>query len=82
VTELEIRAISALRSVKMPKQPWHWKGVEALNTRLTLEPHARLGFTEAADLWFLVWRYRRQITDREVVVHANEIVNGAMDLAF
>jgi hypothetical protein len=82
VTELEKRAVTALRSVKMPERTWHGRGAEALNLRMTLQPQLRLGFTEAADLWFLVWRYRRQIADREVVAHANEIVNGEMDLAF
>jgi len=34
------------------------------------------------DLWFLVWRYRRQIADLDVVTKANEIVNGALSLEF
>jgi hypothetical protein len=48
---------------------------------MTLTPHDRLADTQAGDLWFLVWRYRRQIQDHEVVAHADEIVNGAMHLA-
>ncbi len=82
MTDLEKRAVTALRSVKMPEQNWHARRAESLNMRLTLQPQPRLGITEEADLWYLVWRYRRQIADLEVVARENEIVNGAMSLGF
>jgi hypothetical protein len=82
VTDLEKRAVAALRSVKMPEQGWHGRRAESLKMRLTLQPESRLGITEAADVWFLVWRYRRQIKDAEVVIKANEILNGVLHLEF
>jgi hypothetical protein len=45
-------------------------------------PNARLVETQAGDLWFLVWKFRRQIADAAVVAHADELLNGAMHLAF
>jgi hypothetical protein len=82
VTDLEKRAIVALRSVKFPEKSWHGKRAETLNARLALWPDMRLGFDLSSDLWFLVWRYRRQITDLGVVAHADEVVNGALHLEF
>ena len=82
MTDLEQRAIRALRAVKMPEKNWHGKRAELLNARLQLQISERLPMNDAADLWFLVWTYRRQIADREVVNRANEIVNGAMSLVF
>jgi hypothetical protein len=82
VTDLEKRAIAALRSVKIPEKLWHAQRAESLNMRLTLQPEATLGLSERADLWFLVWRYRRQIDDLVVIARADQIVNGAMSLAF
>jgi hypothetical protein len=79
---LETRAVVALRSVKMPEKGWHARRAEFLNGLMMLEPHRRLWSTEAGDLWFLVWRYRRQIADVDVVAKADEIVNGALSLEF
>ena len=82
MTELEQRAIRSLRAVKVPHNVWHGARVESLNMWLTLRPEASLPITDAADLWFLVWRYRRQIEDESVVAHADGIVNGALHLDF
>ncbi len=82
VTGIETRAVVALRSVIMPDRGWHARRREFLNGLMTREPYWHLDSLQAADLWFLVWRYRRQITDAEVVAKANEIVNGALNLAF
>jgi hypothetical protein len=82
VTDLEKRAVTALRSVKMPEKNWHGSRAEYLNGLMQLDPKVHLSEWQGADLWFLVWRYRRQIEDAEVVIKANEIVNGAMSLAF
>lgn len=82
MTDLEQRAIRALADVRMPTKSWHWKQAEHLLGVLVLEPQRKLGITEAADLWFLVFRYRRQIPDVELVSHARELVTGAMSLAF
>lgn len=82
MTDLEKRAVTVLLSVKMPEQNWHWRAAERLNMRMTLKPDERLSVSDRSDLWFLVWRYRRQIEDGQLIATANEIVNGAMSLAF
>lgn len=82
MTELERRAITALRSAKVPEKTWHWKRAEALNMALSMRASRPLLSAQEADLWFLVWRYRRQIDDPQLVAKANEIVNGVMALEF
>lgn len=82
MTDLEQRAIRALRDVKVPAKNWHGTRIEALNMRLAVIPDAGLGCTDQADLWFLVWRYRRQIEDAAVVAYADELVNGEKSLSF
>jgi hypothetical protein len=82
VTDLEKRAVIALRSVKMPEKNWHARRAGVLDGRMTMDANLRLTCSEAGDLWFLVWRYRRQIADASVVAKADEIVNGALKLEF
>ena len=82
MTDLEKRAVTALRSVKMPEKNWHARRAESLNMLMTLDANRKLDVGQKADLWFLVWRYRRQVDDAQLVATANEIVNGAMSLAF
>ena len=82
MTYLETRAVTALRSVRMPEKNSHARRAGVLDGRMTMQPNMRLTFPEAADLWFLVWHYRRQIPDADVVAKANEIVNGALGLSF
>lgn len=82
MTDLEQRAIRVLLDVKVPDKNWHGARIESLNMRLTLQPESRLPLSECSDLWFLVWRYRRQIDDAEIVCKANELVNGALSLGF
>ena len=82
MTDLEKRAVTALLSVKVPEQLWHGRRIEGLNMLMTVDPDRKLYTGLRADLWFLVWRYRRQIDDKEVVRYADEVVNGAMNLAF
>lgn len=82
MTDLEQRAIRALRDVRVPAKNWHGTRIEALNMRLTVIPEAGLGITDQADLWFLVWRYRLQIDDAAVVAYADDLVNGTRSLNF
>jgi len=82
MTGLEQRAIAALHSVKMPEKNWHARRAKFLYEMLHKSPYVKLHSTSAGDLWFLVWTYRRQIADRQVVAQANEIVNGALSLEF
>jgi len=66
----------------MPEFHWHARRVKSLYDLMEKSPCARLFSWSAGDLWFLVWTYRRQITDVDVVSKANEIVNGALSLEF
>jgi len=82
VTDLEKRAITALQDVKFPSEGWYEKRSRSLWFKMMQFPNARLVETQAGDLWFLVWKFRRQIADAAVVAHADELLNGAMHLAF
>lgn len=82
MTDLEQRAIRSLLDVKVPDKTWHGARIESLNMRLTLRSEMPLPLSERSDLWFLVWRYRRQIDDSDIVRKANELVNGAFSLTF
>lgn len=82
MTDLEQRAIRLLLDVKVPDKNWHGARIESLNMRLTVQPDMPLPLSDRSDLWYLVWRYRRQIDDNDIVRKANELVNGALSLAF
>ncbi len=82
MTDLEKRAITALQAVRFPREGWHLERAAVLHMKMTLYPHARLVETQAGDLWFLCWTYRRQIKDEAVVARADELVNGAKRLIF
>jgi hypothetical protein len=82
MTDLEQRAIRSLSRAAMPAQGWHRGFRVFLIEKMRESPRDRLLSRQQADLWFLVWTYRRQIDDFQVVAKANEIVNGAMSLAF
>jgi hypothetical protein len=82
VTDLEKRAITALQQVNFPREGWYQNRSRVLYFKMHRFPHARLVETQAGDLWFMVWKFRRQIEDAAVVAHADELVNGALHLAF
>ncbi|HYL64453.1 MAG TPA: hypothetical protein VE077_17705 [Candidatus Methylomirabilis sp.] len=82
MTIIELRAAAALRSVKVAHVNWQIRCKARLIRSMELCPGKPLLIADAADLWFLVWRYRRQIADAEVLAHADELVNGARSLAF
>jgi hypothetical protein len=82
MTDLEKRAVTALHSVKMPEKNWHARRAKLLYELMEKSPCASLYSTSVGDLWFLVWTYRRQIADRQVVAEANAVVNGALNLEF
>lgn len=79
---MEKRAVEALLRVKMPMQSWHRSYRSFLLDRLRNAPLEKLLTKQRADLWFLVWTYRRQVEDFSVKAQADEIVNGAKSLAF
>lgn len=82
MTDLEKRAITALAGVRFPSKGWYENRAKFLKMKMDVFPHARLVETQAGDLWFLVWHFRRQIKDDAVLAHADELVNGALHLAF
>jgi len=82
MTDLEKRAINALAGVRFPAEGWYANRAYFLKMKMDVFPNARLVETQAGDLWFLVWRFRRQIHDDAVKARADELVNGAMHLAF
>jgi hypothetical protein len=82
MTDLEKRAITALAGVRFPAEGWYENRAKFLKMKMDVFPHARLVVTQAGDLWFLVWRFRRQIRDGAVIARADELINGAMHLAF
>jgi len=82
MTDLEKRAIAALQQVRFPREGWYENRARFLNMKMVCSARARLVETQAGDLWYLVWKFRRQIRDDAVIAYADELVNGAMRLAF
>lgn len=82
MSDLEKRAVLALLDVRCKPETWHARRIAQLDLKRALRGEARLIVTESADLWFLVWHYRRQITDAGVVAEADRIRNGALNLIF
>lgn len=82
MTPIEQRAATSLTCVRYAPETWHEKRARELFRVYHRDPLARLSTNEQADLWFLVWNYRRQVRDVEVVAHADELVNGALSLRF
>ena len=88
---IEQRAVAALSGItvghyyvagkgNVPADAWGLQRAREFYGMLTLEPSRVLTCEEAGDLWYLVWKYRRQIHDDEVLTRADEIVNGALSL--
>jgi len=82
MTAIERLAIASLEEVRFAKDTWHMRRAGLLNLRLTIEPGYVLSPNESADLWFLVWTYRRQIENAEVVAHADELRNKRLSFRF
>lgn len=81
MTDLEKRAITALRAVRMCRESSHPRRFALLEMEFMTRPDWSLAISQRADLWFLVWLYRRQVHDVEVRAHADELVNGRLSLA-
>ena len=93
MTAIEQRAIAALSGVSVGCYRVPGKGnvpadraglarARELFRILETNPERPLTFDEAGDLWYYCWKYRRQISDPEVIARANEVVNGALSLRF
>jgi hypothetical protein len=80
MTGIERRAMEALESIRYAPYLWHEARAFAL-VRLWKSDHLwHLSQHEQNDLWFLIWHYRRQVFDAEVISCANEYINGALPL--
>jgi len=82
MTAIEQAAVRSLLEVKLPPETWHQKFIRRTSLRMASDPLWPLTCGEQGDLWFLAWRYRRQIADPAVIAQADEIVNGALSLRF
>jgi hypothetical protein len=82
MTDLEQRAMNALFPIAFNPHSWHRHRAHSLCRVCLSDPLWKLTGHEQHDLWFLIWTYRRQIRDTELVAHADERVNGALSLRF
>lgn len=74
--------MNSLLGIAYAPEGWHKSRAHTLYRLFLHDPNCKLNFLEEADLWFLIWRYRRQVRDAELVTHSDEVVNGAMSLRF
>ena len=82
MTDLEQRAARLLPSISYGGKSWHEPRAKTLFQLVSNDPLWSLTPHEQADLWFLVWHYRRQIKEAEVVARADELMTGALALRF
>lgn len=82
MTSLEQRAVRLLPNLSYAPGVWHQDRAKTLYRFLNSDPLWTLTALEQADLWLLIWCYRRQVQDVELVARADEIRNGALALRF
>jgi hypothetical protein len=82
MTDVEQRAARLLDRIRYAPDIWHEQRAKALFRICNKEPRWKLTASEQADLWFLIWHYRRQVSDAELIGYANEVVNGQVALKF
>ena len=82
MTSIEQRAVKLLPNLAYAPNTWHQDRAKTLYRFLHSDPLWTLTALEQADLWFLIWNYRRQVQDAELVARADEIRNGALALRF
>lgn len=82
MTVLEQRAIRLLVGVAYAPHSTHTRAAHALYKLFLDDPLWNLSAEQQANLWFLIWHYRRQVNDAEVVARADELVNGALHMEF
>jgi hypothetical protein len=82
MTDLEVRAILYLERIRYARDIWHADRAKWLCFRVKRDPLYVFTWQEKADLWFLIWHYRRQVDDVELVARANEERGGPRALAF
>jgi hypothetical protein len=82
MTNLEQRAIQFLHEIRYAPNTWHEARAKWLHRLWRNDPFWKLTAHEQADLWWLIWHYRRQVDDAELIGQANEVVNGQAALRF
>ena len=82
MTVLEQRAARLLPRISYAPDTWHQARAKTLFRMCNSDPLWTLTALEQANLWFLIWNYRRQVDDVELVAHAEELRTGALSLKF
>jgi hypothetical protein len=82
MTDLEQRAMRLLPRIRYAPGIWHEPRGKWLFRLWERDPRWKLTAQEHADLWFLIWHYRRQLDDAQVIGYANEVNNGQVALRF
>jgi hypothetical protein len=82
MTSLEQRAVKVLPRISYAPEKWHQKRANTLFRICNSDPLWTLTALEQADLWTLIWTYRRQVDDADLVAYADEVRNGALSLKF
>lgn len=82
MTSLEQRAVQKLVTIEYAPVGNHQQLARKLYRLWVSDPLWSLSPLEQAELWFLIWHYRRQIEDVEIVAYADEVRNGALALRF
>jgi hypothetical protein len=82
VTVIEQRAAKLLPEIRYATETWHEPRAKTLFRLCNSDPLWSLTALQQEDLWFLIWHYRRQVADAEVVARADEFRNGALSLRF
>ena len=82
MTSLEQRAVMLLPNISYSAKTWHQDRAKTLYRFLHRDPLWTLTALEQADLWLIIWTYRRQVADAELVAHADHLVNQALALRF
>lgn len=82
MTDLEQRAAKLLKGIRYAPAMWHEPRAQSLFRLCNRDPNRKLTAHEQADLWFLIWHYRRQVNSAEAVARAGEVVNGQVAMRF
>jgi hypothetical protein len=82
MTDLEQRAAKLLPRIRYAPGIWHEDRAKWLHRVGEKQPDWKLTAHDQADLWFLIWHYRRQVPEARVVAHADEVINGQVALRF
>jgi hypothetical protein len=82
MTDLEQRAAQLLPQIRYAPDMWHEPRAKFLYRVWKSDPLWNLTALEQADLWWLIWHYRRQVDDADLVWRADEVTNGVLALRF